>query len=204
MDLKIVNPSNSQSGGVLILWRREISMQQIFSAPKHIDVRIIEIPDKVWRLTSIYGEPRWENKHLIWDRIRELNDQHNLPWAITGDFNEILFTHEKEGGNPRLQGYMQAFKDLLNDCELIDLGFIGELFLWKRGIIGERLDRVVVKNAWNNTHGGGGGGGSARNALKLHLFEEEVVNHMLAWKAQIENAYHTMRSLDLTRYVICV
>jgi hypothetical protein len=149
MDLKIVNPSSSQSGGVLILWRREISMQQIFSAPKNIDVRIIEIPDKVWRLTSIYGEPRWENKHLIWDRIRELNDQHNLPWAITGDFNEILFTREKEGGNPRLQGYMQAFKVLLNDCELIDLGFIGELFFWKR-VIHFMLFQVQLHKALTN------------------------------------------------------
>jgi hypothetical protein len=77
-----------------------------------------------------------------------------MPWATIGDFNEILFNHEKEGGNPRPQVYMQAFRDVLDDCDLIDLGFIGEPFTWKRGRIRERLDRVIVNNAWNIMHPG--------------------------------------------------
>jgi hypothetical protein len=82
MDFKIVNPSDGRSGGVLLLWRREISIQQIFSAPKYIDVRVVESPNKVWRLTGIYGEPRWEDKHLTWDKIRELNGQYNMPGRL--------------------------------------------------------------------------------------------------------------------------
>jgi hypothetical protein len=64
MDFHIVNPSTNRSGGVLLLWRREISIQQIFSHPKYIDVKVIEGPNKIWRLTGIYGEPRWEDRHL--------------------------------------------------------------------------------------------------------------------------------------------
>jgi hypothetical protein len=30
--------------------------------------------------------------------------QSDLPWMCMGDFNEILFTHEKEGGTVRAQG----------------------------------------------------------------------------------------------------
>jgi hypothetical protein len=45
----IVNPSNGRSGGVLLFWKKEIKLQQIFSAPKYIDVQISE-NDKVWRL----------------------------------------------------------------------------------------------------------------------------------------------------------
>jgi hypothetical protein len=82
IDFKIVNPSDGRSGGVLLLWRREISIQQIFSAPKYIDVRVVESPNKVWRLTGIYGEPRWEDKHLTWDKIRELNGQYNMPGRL--------------------------------------------------------------------------------------------------------------------------
>jgi hypothetical protein len=54
----IVNPSDGRSGGVLLLWKKEITAQQIFSAPKYIDVRIIEILHKIWRLNGIYAEPR--------------------------------------------------------------------------------------------------------------------------------------------------
>lgn len=44
MDVKIVNPSTTRSGGVLLLWKKEIMIQHIFSAPKYIDVRVIETP----------------------------------------------------------------------------------------------------------------------------------------------------------------
>jgi hypothetical protein len=67
--------------------------------------------------------------------------------VVLGDFNEILFSHEKEGGNPRRQNCMQAFQDALTDCDLEDLGFSGEPFTWKRGRISERLDRAVTNGA---------------------------------------------------------
>jgi hypothetical protein len=154
MDSKIVNPSDGRSGGVILLWKKEVVVEQVFSAPKYIDVYIKESPEKTWRLTGIYGEPRWEDKYKTWDKLRELKTVSNLPWVILGDFNEILYTHEKEGGNARPQGYMQAFRDALDDCGLEDLGFIGEKFTWKRGRIRERLDRVVANSAWLVMHPG--------------------------------------------------
>jgi hypothetical protein len=154
MDVKIVNPSDGRSGGVILLWKRDITIEQIFSAPKFIDVKVIERPDKVWRLTGMYGEPKWEDKYKTWDKIRELNAQSALPWLIIGDFNEILFSHEKEGGNPRPPTYMQAFRDTLTDCGLEDLGFIGDQFTWKRGRIRERLDRAVANGPWLMMHPG--------------------------------------------------
>jgi hypothetical protein len=97
MDSKILNPSNGRSGGLVMLWKKEINVELIFLAPKYIDVRIVEKDDKIWRLTSLYGEPRWEDKCKTWDKLRELHQVMNIPWVIIGDFNEILFNHEKEG-----------------------------------------------------------------------------------------------------------
>jgi hypothetical protein len=148
MDFHIFNPSTNRSGGVLLLWRREISIQQIFSHPKYIDIKVIEGPNNFLRLTGIYGEPRWEDRHLTWDRIKTMHTQHNIPWAIIGDFNEILYSHEKEGGNQRPQNIMQAFRDVLSDCDLEDLGFCGDEFTWRRGRIHERLDLAVVNSSW--------------------------------------------------------
>jgi hypothetical protein len=72
------------------------------------------------------------------------------PWLVLGDFNEILFNYEKEGGRPRSQQAMQDFHDALKDCELEDMGYIGDLFTWRRGNLRERLDIGVVNNSWNN------------------------------------------------------
>jgi hypothetical protein len=84
--------------------------------------------------------------------MRELNQNNNLPCLIIGDFNEILFSTEKEGGNPRPQGFMDAFRDALMDCGLEDLAFSGDAFTWKRGRIRERLDRGVANGAWLVMH----------------------------------------------------
>jgi hypothetical protein len=137
---------------LLLLWKKEISIQQIFSAPNYIDVQINEGPNKVWRLTGIYGEPRWEDKYKTWDKIRELKNNSNLPWILLGDFNEILFSHEKEGGNPRPHNFMQAFQDVLSDCGLEDIGYSGDMFTWRRGRIRERLDRAVADGDWTSMH----------------------------------------------------
>jgi hypothetical protein len=72
-----------------------------------------------------------------------------MPWAIIGDLNEILYSHEKDGGNPRPAGYMEAFRGVLTDCNLQDLGFTGDPFTWKRGRMRERLDRALVNHSWS-------------------------------------------------------
>jgi hypothetical protein len=114
----------------------------------------MEGPNKIWRLTGIYGEPRWEDMHQTLDRIRAMHAQHNLPWVIIGDFNEILYSHEKEGSNLRPHNLMQAFRNALSDCNLEDIGFTGDAFTWRRGRIRERLDRAVANNAWSVMHPG--------------------------------------------------
>jgi hypothetical protein len=97
MDSQIVNPSNGRSGGLILFWKKETRIEQIFSVPNYIDVRVVEATSKVWRLTGIYGEPRWEDKYKTWDRLRALNHSNNLPWLIVGDFNEIFFRLRRRG-----------------------------------------------------------------------------------------------------------
>jgi hypothetical protein len=73
-----------------------------------------------------------------------------MPWLALGDFNEILFNYEKEGGRPRTQQAMQLFHDALKDCDLEDMGYVGDLFTWRRGNMRERLDRGMVNHNWND------------------------------------------------------
>lgn len=120
----------------------------------HIDVTVKEQDGFKWHLTGIYGEPRLEQRENTWRLLRTLHLQEQLPWVCLGDFNEILYNHEKQGGIPRPQRYMDAFRDVLNFCNLNDLGFEGDIFTWRNnnyrvdGYIRERLDRAVANPAW--------------------------------------------------------
>jgi hypothetical protein len=121
-----VHESDGQSGGLLMLWGTETKIKVQSVTKNFIDVIIEDEID--WRFTGIYGEPSWNQKHITWDALRDLHGQLQLPWLALGDFNEILFNYEKEGGRPRTQQAMQLFHDALRDCDLDDMGYVGHLF----------------------------------------------------------------------------
>lgn len=128
--------------------KRKIS--QLFSHPNYIDMKVDEGGGREWRLTGMYGEFKWDKKQLTWDCFHGLHNQHNLPWVVIGDLNEIMIDHEKEGGNPRHQRYLNAFSATMDGCDLHDIGYEGELFTWQHGHVREILDRAVANTQWMN------------------------------------------------------
>lgn len=70
------------------------------------------------------------------------------PLIIGGDFNTIVRLDERTGGNGRLSTDSLAFGEWINDLSLIDMGFKGNKYTWKRGrventFVAKRLDRVL-------------------------------------------------------------
>jgi endonuclease/exonuclease/phosphatase family metal-dependent hydrolase len=104
----------------------------------------------------VYREARIDMKFNTWETMELLGAQHSSPqpWLCVGDFNEILYQYEKEGGMARPQICLDRFKGAMELCALHDLGFAGDVFTWRnkqiRGDthIHERLDRVVANSEW--------------------------------------------------------
>lgn len=85
--------------------------------------------------------------------LEQLSGKMDLLWVIMGDFNEILHDGEKVGGNQRPTSQMKHFRDVINRCNLRDLGYVRSDFTWcrclgSRGWIRERLDRAFVSTNW--------------------------------------------------------
>lgn len=84
--------------------------------------------------------------------LRSLKDASLLPWLVGGDFNQILFDVEK-GGAIQSQRKMNEFREALNDCELQDIGYTGDVFTWwnkqaAHNSVFERLDKRVASLEW--------------------------------------------------------
>ena len=72
---------------------------------------------------------------------------------VISDFNKKIFSDEKLGSAKREAKEMMAFRECLNKCGLVDLGFIGQKYRWCNGRFGGdrtklRLDRAVANEDW--------------------------------------------------------
>ena len=64
------------------------------------------------------------------------------------DFNAYSSIEEKKGSNFHDFNNINAFNDLPNQCELLDLEFSGNRYTWSRGRVKERLDRGIGNAEW--------------------------------------------------------
>ena len=82
----------------------------------------------------------------------------SLRWLVAGDFNETFFLSEKEGRCDRVYPSMVEFRETVEECELIDLGFTDPSLTWNSfqvedDNIQRRLDRVLFEdNAWRTLY----------------------------------------------------
>ena len=143
----------SHGGGLALFWKKDLHLSVESSSQNHIDVVINKGKENAWRFTGIYGAPETHLRLETWNLLRELHSQRSLPWLCGGDFNELLKSHEKHGGRLRPYGQMEKFREVLDECNLLDLGYVGNKFTWSKkfpngGMIWERLDRAVSTADW--------------------------------------------------------
>ena len=70
--------------------------------------------------------------NVIARNLRCLERKFQIPCLCAGDFNELTKGDEKLGGNRSSHNQMQLFRDAIDECSLIDLGYSGSKFTWRK------------------------------------------------------------------------
>lgn len=97
----------------------------------------------------MYGSPHFSPRQSLWDDIQDIHSDIDGPWALIGDFNAILKAHERIGPPlARPLAIEAGFQNTIERCDLIDLGFNGDLFTWARGSTKKRLDHAFGNLDW--------------------------------------------------------
>lgn len=74
---------------------------------------------------------------------------HTDPWILLGDFNSILFSDDRQGGNSPSLAEIEDIQSCTTTLGLEDAYSIGNLFTWTNGNVWSRIDRVLVNSEWN-------------------------------------------------------
>ena len=112
---------------------------------------VVKVPnsDYNWLFFAIYASPRSAERHILWNNLIKVAELLDMPWVLAMDFNEPLTGEDKFGGRLVSVSGSLLFKECLDKCSMIDIGFTGAQFTWtnKRplhGLIQERIDRFFV------------------------------------------------------------
>ena len=105
-------------------------------------------------MTTIYASPQITVHRNLWSYLHQIVKTINSPWIVGGDFNVLLYPHEKSRGSPRRVGSCNQFWKFIEDCQMRDIVFIVPKFTWGRGTVQERLDRFICNDKWYDINPG--------------------------------------------------
>ncbi|XVF22870.1 hypothetical protein REPUB_Repub12eG0208500 [Reevesia pubescens] len=145
------------SGGIWILWNTSFGRVQILSKTQQFITLLVD--DKLgfsWAITAVYASPIPAVRDTFWQFMRDFDELDNISWLLIGDFNQILSSDEKQGGNRECHRRMQQFMDVMLCRGWFDLGASGCRFTWTNkqplsGLIKKRLDRAVCNVRWRHS-----------------------------------------------------
>lgn len=120
------------AGGLWLLWKKDEVDVFVLSSTEleiHATIRVCN-SNSTWLISTVYASPRIIERKILWSNLSEVAKLHNIPWLMLGDFNETLCGDDKLGGRQVNLNKAIEFKDCLDACNLIDLGFFGPKFTW--------------------------------------------------------------------------
>ncbi|KAJ4851122.1 hypothetical protein Tsubulata_002429 [Turnera subulata] len=134
---------------------QRLTKVQVTAITKNFFDTIIEggLRDEVWHATFVYGEPACINRRQVLEELARLRSKDEEPWICMGDFNAMTDDTDKEGGKEFCLTLNQRFRDWIDTCGLIDLGFNGFCYTWnnkRKGAanVRERIDRCLANASW--------------------------------------------------------
>ena len=147
------------AGGLWLLWNFDrVQVTQLALSEQEIHVLVKVLPSNFeFICTAMYASPRFHKRCVLWNNLKNAANLHDKPWVIVRDFNEVLLEGDKYGGRSISSSRSLLFKECLDHCSMVDMGFVGPRFTWtnKRNfsaLVQERIDRFFANPSWYALH----------------------------------------------------
>ncbi|KAF9595682.1 hypothetical protein IFM89_002586 [Coptis chinensis] len=126
-----VVPSQGLSGGLWIFWERSVVVEVIMSESWFIHCKLsvkVNGVSECFLLSCVYGNSKSFIQRLQWHVLAMFKLTNDESWLLMGDFNEITCQEEMCGDRQFNYSKVRPFLDMIDDCELLDLGFVGIIY----------------------------------------------------------------------------
>ncbi|KAF9604136.1 hypothetical protein IFM89_002811 [Coptis chinensis] len=123
--------SQGLSGGLWIFWEKSVVVKVIMSESWFIHCKLsvkVNGVNECFLLSCVYGNSKSFIRRLQWPVLAMFKPTNDESWLLIGDFNEITCQEEKCGGKHFNYSKVRPFLDMIDDCELLDLGFVGSIY----------------------------------------------------------------------------
>lgn len=151
----LVVDCDGQSGGLAILWKKEIQFGVLGFSKMLVHRRFGIGPSNPseWYFKGFYDCPDLAGRRDFWALIRSLNPGEVCRGWWVGILTKFSRNGEKSGGRMKPEWQLDMFRETLDVCDMRDLGFLGCSFTWSnqregQESIRERLGRFVASSCW--------------------------------------------------------
>jgi hypothetical protein len=132
----------------VLFWDDAIKLKVLSYSMHYIDTLIRDGDYHAsWCATFVYGEPRAQNRQVMWELLKRIKPVSSVPWLLIGDFNEVMWSFEHFSARRRPEKQMMEFRDILSHCEVHDIGFCGMPWMYDNKQVGDRNVRVRLDRA---------------------------------------------------------
>lgn len=149
------NLSCVNGGRILLAWLHEFFHVNIVTTHAQFIYVIVKnlTLNTSFQCTLVYGMNDGHAREGLWEGIRKIGNNLNMPWMVTCDFNYPL-NYEDRIGRPINHTEIDAFRECAHFCGLTDLKQTGCKFTWNNKQVSKdrvysRIDRTMVNEEYN-------------------------------------------------------
>ncbi|CAK9135067.1 unnamed protein product [Ilex paraguariensis] len=146
-------------GGASELWLMwdptlvTISIHQSIAQVIHAHISRLDFDE--WLFLVIYSSLNPSNRDHLWDNLSQVRDNYSHGWMAASDLNDFSSTLERRGRHIDHCNITRKFRERINKCELIDLGYNGPRLTWnnkRKGLTNTkiRLNKALANTQWTS------------------------------------------------------
>ena len=143
-----VNNCDISNGRIWVAWKPSSYTINILEKTDQLShCEVIQLNTcKHFHITFVYGHNLALQRQPLWDALQNIAHSTHGAWCILGDFNTLLSTDDRIGGNEVTEQDIRELSNFMETCDVQEMTGSGAHFTWTNKTIWSKIDRVFINS----------------------------------------------------------